>query len=92
MLPNDSRLIAGLCAPKYKVTSRGIQVEPKSKQTGEKGVVERLGFSPDEADSVVMSWWGGPRALTNALDWVEQRAQSKRGMTPKVIMGRHHRR
>lgn len=84
-LPNNPRLIAGLCAPTFKVTSRGIQVEPKT------DVVEKLGFSPDEADSVVMAWWGGPRALTNALDWAEQRSQkSMRGMAPKVIAGRHH--
>lgn len=93
-LPDDPRLIAGLCAPTFQVTPRGIQVEPKSKQeSGKKGVVERLGFSPDEADAVIMSWWGGPRQSTHALDWQEQRIQhSKRGQTPAVVMGRHHRR
>ena len=82
-LPNNARLIAGLCTPTFEVTSRGIKLEKKE------DVVERLGFSPDEADSVVMSWWGGPRMLTNALDWAEQRHQkSKRGMAPKVVSGR----
>jgi len=92
-LPPDKRLVAGLCAPTYQVTARGIKVEAKSKREGgELGVVERLGFSPDEADAVVMSWWDGPRAATNAGDWIEQKrtgpqAHGMRGMQPKVILG-----
>ena len=86
-LPNDPRLLAGLCTPTFKITPRGIQLEPKEK------VVEKLGFSPDEADSVVIAWWGGPKALTHALDWIEETARhNKRGMSPKVVMGRNHRR
>jgi hypothetical protein len=55
-LPPDKRLMAGLCAPRYEVTSNGIKVEPKSKnEGGVKGVIERLGWSPNEADAVVMA-------------------------------------
>lgn len=91
-LPNDKRLLAGLCAPTFEVTSHGIKVEPKSKREGgNKGVVERLGWSPDEADAVVMAWWAGPRQTTHASEWIDQ-AQSRsmknlRGMQPKVVMG-----
>ena len=92
-LPPDQRLLAGLCAPTFEVTSRGIKVEPKSRREGgQEGVVERLGWSPDEADAVVMSWWAGPKEITNALEWAEARIEGrgKRGMQPKVLMGRHH--
>lgn len=80
-LPNDPRLISGLAAPTFEVTPNGIKVEPKvtrndkGKVTG--GVKAKLGFSPDEADAVVMAWWAGPKEITNALDWAEQRLQRK---------------
>lgn len=91
-LPPDKRLLAGLCAPTYEVTPRGIKVEPKSKRDGgTKGVVERLGWSPDEADAVVMSWWMGARASTHSGDWaVAKQSKSQRGMhgmQPKVVLG-----
>lgn len=87
-LPNDQRLLAGLTAPTFEVTPRGIKVEAKSKREGGvKGVVERLGFSPDEADAVVMAWWGGPREATSALEWAD-RKEKMRGRNPQVIMGR----
>ena len=91
-LPPEPRLLAGLCAPTFEVTARGIQVEAKSKrESGKKGVVERLGFSPDEADAVVMSWWAGPKMITNALDWIGQQEQRKpMRRRPVVVMGRQH--
>lgn len=96
-LPPSARLLAGLCAPTFEVTSRGIKLEAKSKREGgEKGVVERLGWSPDEADAVVMSWWAGPRMATNALEWADGeqgiRANKKRGMQPKVVLGHQQQR
>ena len=91
-LPPDPRLLAGLCAPTFEVTPHGIQVEAKSKrESGKKGVVERLGFSPDESDAVVMAWWQGPKEITNALDWLGQKEQRKpMRRRPVVIMGRHN--
>lgn len=91
-LPPDNRLLAGLCAPTFEVTANGIKVEPKSKREGgQKGVVERLGWSPDEADAVVMARWGGPRALTHGGEWAvgaeQGRTKGLRGMQPKVVMG-----
>lgn len=90
-LPDDTRLMAGLTAPTYTITARGIQVEPKSaREGGKKGVVERLGFSPNEADAVVMAWWAGPKQITHALNWAEEQVSSrgKYGQAPKVLMGR----
>ncbi len=89
-LPPSKRLLAGLCAPTFEVTARGIKVEPKSKREGgAKGVVERLGWSPDEADAVVMSWWSGPRLATHGGDWIDGPKKKKglRGMQPQVILG-----
>lgn len=54
--PNDPRLLAGLTAPVFEADflARGIiKIETKEK------VKEKLGYSPDEADAVVMAWWSG---------------------------------
>jgi hypothetical protein len=55
-LPRDSELLADLCAPRYRLTASGIQLEAKE------DIVQRLGRSPDAADAVVLAnWWrGGP--------------------------------
>ena len=93
MLPPDKRLMAGLCAPTYTVKGQEIAIEAKSKhEGGTQGVVERLGWSPNEADAVVMANWAGPRWATNALQWIEQgqaqaRQRGMRGMQPKVVLG-----
>ena len=72
-LPPDPKLMAGLTAPRFEVTPRGVQVEPKSRHKGGKGIKERLGFSPDEADAVVMCWWTGPKETSHALEWAEHK-------------------
>lgn len=46
-LPPDVKLKADLCAPHWKVTARGIQVESKE------DLIKRLGRSPDRGDAVV---------------------------------------
>lgn len=48
-LPPDRALLADLCAPRWKVTTRGIQVEAKE------DIVKRLGRSPDRGDSAVLA-------------------------------------
>jgi len=53
-LPDDAHLAAELAAPKFKVTPRGIQIEPKD------AIKERLGRSPDRADAVVYSFVEAP--------------------------------
>lgn len=46
-LPPDSELAADLCAPRWKMTARGIQVEAKE------DIKKRIGRSPDKGDSAV---------------------------------------
>ncbi|MBF0164461.1 MAG: terminase [Magnetococcales bacterium] len=48
-LPPDSRLLADLCAPTWKFTVQGIQIESKEE------LIKRLGRSPDRGDAVVMA-------------------------------------
>jgi hypothetical protein len=86
----DQRLLAGLTAPSFEISPQGIKVEPKVKRD-EKGkvrggVMAKLGFSPDEADAVVMSWFKGPRETTHAIDWIDQAEASRPlGRRPTVI-------
>ena len=78
--PGDRRLLADLTAPTWETTPQGIKVEPKEK------VVARLGRSTDRGDAVVMAWFEGPRALTNAMDWMDM-TQTKHGLrkAPQVV-------
>jgi hypothetical protein len=80
-LPNDPVLMADLTAPTFEVTPNGIKIEPKEK------ILERLGRSTDDGDAVVMAWWSGPKDVTNALEWADQRQRRGR---PKVVMGRQN--
>lgn len=82
MLPDDPRLLADLTAPIFEVNARGIALEPKEK------IMKRLGRSTDRGDAAVMAWFEGPRHLTHALEWIEERGLNKRGQQPRVIMGR----
>lgn len=92
-LPDDRRLFAGLTAPTFEVTPNGIKVEPKVKRnekgsvTG--GVLAKLGFSPDEADAVVMAWYEGARHSTHAMEWMDGKRERGR-FTPsqRVVTGR----
>ena len=46
-LPPDRELMSDLCAPRWKLKARGIQVESKDE------IIKRLGRSPDKGDSAV---------------------------------------
>lgn len=48
-IPDDRELFADLCAPTYKLTARGYQVESKEE------IKKRIGRSPDKGDSLVYS-------------------------------------
>ena len=48
-LPPDPELLADLTAPRWSITTSGIQVESK------KDIVKRLKRSPDCGDAVVLS-------------------------------------
>ncbi len=50
MLPPDSELLADLCAPRWSMRARGIQVELKEE------IVHRIGRSPDSGDAVVLAF------------------------------------
>lgn len=59
-LPPDPELRADLCAPTWKMTARGIQVESKD------DIIKRIGRSPDKGDSAVYA-----QAIEeNASAWV----------------------
>jgi len=48
-LPPDQRLYADLCAPRYRLSGRGLIIEEKAE------VKKRLGRSPDRGDAVVLA-------------------------------------
>jgi hypothetical protein len=48
-LPPDQRLFADLCAPRYRLSGRGLVIEEKAE------VKKRLGRSPDRGDAVVLA-------------------------------------
>lgn len=82
-LPPGGKLMADLTAPTYKVTPNGIQAESKE------SVCERLRRSTNDGDAVMMGWFYGPKEVTHALEWADQR-ERKRNKQPKVLMGRKH--
>jgi hypothetical protein len=48
-LPPDSELKADLCAPRWKLTAQGIQIEDKEE------VKKRIGRSPDKGEAVILA-------------------------------------
>ena len=62
-LPPDSQLLADLCAPRWKPTPRGIQVELKVE------IVKRLGRSPDCGEAVIYAFaQDGPMMPDGLMD------------------------
>lgn len=49
-LPPDSQLLADLCAPRWKPTPRGVQVEKKE------DIKKRIGRSPDRGEAVIYAF------------------------------------
>lgn len=58
-LPPDPQIVADLTSPRWKLTTRGIQIE--SKEDLKKP--ERLGRSPDKGDAIIMAWSEGEKAM-----------------------------
>ncbi len=83
---DDKQLAADLTAPTFETRSgKGgmvIHLEPKDK------LVKRLGRSPDKGDAVVMCWWAGAKAITDAEQWRKDQTGRPGGRMPKVIMRR----
>lgn len=81
-LPPSATLLADLCAPRYSVGPRGLELESKE------DVVKRLGRSPDEGDAVVMAWSVGLRTENvKGGKWEDRRAP-----TGQAIMSTKYRR
>lgn len=66
-LPPDTELRADLCAPRWKPTPRGIQVEPKD------DVKARIGRSPDCGEAVIYAFAEGDNGF---LRWMKGKATS----------------
>jgi len=83
-LPPDRELLSDLTAAKYETVSDkgGMAHRMQSKES----VVAALGRSTDKGDAVVMCWWAGAKAITDAQEWRKLRA-SPLGRAPKVILG-----
>ena len=77
-LPPDPELKKDLCAPTFRVTAQGLQVEPKEQ------IIKRLGRSPDKGDAVVYAAEEAPpksagrrrgvagRVDANSLGWNDE--------------------
>ena len=76
-LPPDPQMAADLTAPRWKMASRGIQIE--SKEDLKKP--ERLGRSPDRGDAVIMAWSEGNKAIIAAIKAHER---GPAGNLPKI--------
>jgi len=63
-LPPDSQMLADLCAPRWKVTPRGIQVEAKD------AIKARLGRSPDRGEAVIYAF--AENGSSNVLDYLRE--------------------
>ncbi len=56
-LPPSRNLRVELCSPKWEKMATGVKIEAK------KDIKSRIGRSTDEADAVVMAWWGAERRI-----------------------------
>lgn len=67
-LPDDSQMLADLCAPRFSVTAAGILIEPKE------DICKRLGRTVDKGDAVVMAHlmpgWTGDSSI---IDFLKER-------------------
>jgi hypothetical protein len=85
-LPPDPALLADLCAPTWRLTARGIQVEAKE------DIIKRIGRSPDRGDSAVYAlafhWmhepikrpgpaWGTPEWAAAEADRMESEEEER---------------
>jgi hypothetical protein len=62
-LPPDPQILSDLTAPRWKLTTRGILIEPKE----DLKKAERLGRSPDKGDAIVLAWSEGEKGLVIAM-------------------------
>lgn len=67
-LPPDDELRADLCAPRWKLTARGVQMESKVE------LQKRLGRSPDRGDAVVLASIATRKRAAERKEYVPQGA------------------
>ena len=72
-LPPDPGLFADLCAPTWKLTARGIQIEAKE------DIIRRLGRSPDKGDSAVYAHAVRTMPGMGIFEFMRQEAALARG-------------
>lgn len=77
-LPPDPQLRSDLCAPTWKMTTRGIQIESKE------DIAKRLGRSTDRGDAVVMCLSEGNKA---AVKQMRRGAFGRAGMPMQANLG-----
>jgi hypothetical protein len=84
-LPPDRELLADLTAATYKTISErgGMAHALEAKDV----LTARLGRSPDKGDAVVMSWFSGAKAVTDAKEWQKRDIGTPGGRAPRVVMG-----
>lgn len=76
-LPPDQKLMSDLCAVRFTITSRGIQLESKD------DLKKRIGRSPDRGDAVVLAYsYGETLANQRGGRW-----DGGKKKMPQVIMG-----
>lgn len=71
-IPPDPELKSDLCAPTWKVTARGIQVEAKD------DIIARIGRSPDRGDSLVYAHAQAYLPGQGLLDYIREMAEERR--------------
>lgn len=84
-IPPDDQLLQELCAARWKLTARGIQIEAKA------DIKQRIGRSPDKADSLVYAWSQPAIAAAGLLglyaeETVALREKSKRDEANKPVV------
>jgi hypothetical protein len=82
-LPPDPMLAADLTAPRWRLTTRGIQVEDKDEIKKK----ERLGRSPDRGDAAMMSCSEGEKAIVARIKKAER---TKLSGLPSIPVGSDH--
>jgi hypothetical protein len=70
-LPPDPELRADLCAPRWRLTPRGIQVEAKD------DIIKRIGRSPDKGDSCVYACAIKMLPGAGLIEYMRQQAEAK---------------
>jgi hypothetical protein len=77
-IPPDRELLADLCAPRWKLMARGIQIESKDE------IKMRIGRSPDKGESVLYAHAGAGGAQ-GWVDYYKRMALRGQGETPPTL-------